>query len=87
MIYILYRPNSEHERTVTGFQRELDARHVEYELVSVDTRTGADKAASYGIMNYPAVLAVKSSDGQSLQVWSGQLPLLSEVEYYARMSV
>ncbi|MEX0748431.1 MAG: hypothetical protein WD467_01045 [Candidatus Saccharimonadales bacterium] len=87
MIYILYRPSSEHSRAVEEFTRELEKRRIEHDLVDVDSRDGAAKVQSYGITAYPAVLAVKTSDGQALQTWSATLPTVSEVEYYAWSSV
>lgn len=53
------------------------------ELVDLNTRDGASKAEIYGIVQYPAVLAL-ANDGQLLKEWQGEpLPLMSEVAYYA----
>ncbi|MEX0668334.1 MAG: hypothetical protein WD061_01170 [Candidatus Saccharimonadales bacterium] len=87
MIYILYRPNSEHERSVLELQRLLERRHIKLELIDVDTLEGISKVKTYGIMEYPSVLAVRESNGQSLQIWSGTLPTISDVEYYAWSSL
>lgn len=87
MIYILYRPNSEHERKVAELKERLERRRINPELVDVDSREGAAKVQAYGIMQYPAVLAVRDSDGQSIQTWSGHLPTVSDVEFFARSSV
>lgn len=87
MIYVLYRSGSEHERDVMEFKQRLQARRLEVSLVDADSRQGADKAQAYGIMQYPAVLAVREGTGQALQTWFGTLPTVSDVEFYARSSV
>lgn len=84
MIYIIYRPDSEHGRQVEEFKKRLDDRRVESELINIDSREGSVKAQNYGIMEYPAVLAVRGSTGQAIQTWSGTVPTISDVEFYAR---
>lgn len=87
MIYILYRPNSEHERKVNELKDRLERRRIFPELVDVDSRTGIAKVQTYAIMQYPAVLAVRDTDGQPIQTWSGHLPTVSDVEFFARSNV
>lgn len=82
-VLVLYRPNSEHETAVESFARELEHRtgH-KLEMVSLDTREGADQAGLYDVTRYPAILAVKD-DGQLLQLWQEDLlPTISEVSGY-----
>lgn len=84
-VIVLYRPNSDHERMVLDYARDYKMLKGDrdLELVSLDTREGADMAKLYGIMQYPAVLAM-SNDGQMQQLWQGEsLPLLNEVDYFA----
>jgi hypothetical protein len=84
MITILYRPNSEHERQVIEFQRRLEQNRVEAKLIDVDSRDGIATASLYDVMRYPAVLALEI-DGRPIQTWSGELPLIEEVSYYAHV--
>lgn len=87
MIYILYRPNSEHERSVENFNKLLEDRRIKSELINVDSREGAVKSQAYGIMEYPAVIAARETNGQALQLWTGNLPTVSDVEFYAWSSI
>lgn len=82
-VLVLYRPNSEHERGVLDFSRDLNrvTGHT-LELVSTETPQGADMARLYDITRYPAILAIKD-DGQLLQVWQDELlPTINEVSAY-----
>lgn len=85
-LLILYRPNSEHERTVDTFVRDFQRQHEvgkEIELISVDTREGVEIAKVYDILEYPAILAL-ADDGSALHVWTGiPMPLMNEVAGYA----
>lgn len=83
-LLILYRPNSEHSRTIEEFihdyQRQYNSRGVE--IQDVDSREGIATATLYDIMSYPAVLALQN-DGVAQQVWQGaDLPLMSELASY-----
>ncbi|RLA40028.1 MAG: hypothetical protein DRR42_26490 [Gammaproteobacteria bacterium] len=81
-VFVLYRPNSEHERSVTDFVRDFTKRtQNELELVSLDTREGADKARVYDVTRYPAIIAVDSA-GTLQKVWQGDLPLINELSYF-----
>lgn len=86
-VKILYHPFSEHDRAVEEFKHEFTKRTAkEVELVSLETREGANLASLYEIITYPAVLACKD-DGQLLKLWQNdKLPLINEVSYYARES-
>ena len=86
-VVILYRPNTEHERHVLEFAHDFRNRHDErfLELISLDTVSGTDMAKIYGVVQYPAVLAL-ANDGRVLQLWQGeQLPLMSELAYYEQL--
>jgi hypothetical protein len=83
-VVILYRPQSEHSRMVEEYAHDFTNRHEErfVDLISLDTVEGADKARVYGVVQYPAVLAMDDS-GHMLKLWEGeQLPLMSELAYY-----
>lgn len=84
-VLLLYRPNSEHARQVENFVRDFNKNYVNYklELVDLNTRDGAATASLYDVMRYPAMLAL-TNDGQIIREWEGEnLPLMSEVSYYA----
>lgn len=84
-VLILYRPTSEHARTIQEFVREFQRREParRVELMNLDTREGAAIATLYDVMQYPAILAT-TDDGQMLQWWQGEpLPLMNEVAAYA----
>ncbi len=86
-VLVLYHPQSEHATLVETFVRDMQRRHDmdgKIEMVSLDTRAGAEKATVYGVWSYPAIIATKD-DGQSLNIWQGEpLPLMDEVAAYAR---
>ena len=55
------------------------------ELVSLETKEGADMAKLYDIVQYPALLAIRD-DGSLMKNWEGeQLPLMNEVAAYISM--
>lgn len=84
-VIILYRPRSEHASRTEAFVKEFTRLHPgsTVELADADDPDGAHKASVYGVVQYPAVLAL-ASDGRMLQQWSGEmLPLMNEVAYYA----
>lgn len=83
-VVILYRPNSEHGRVVDDFIRDYKNRHEEgkLEVLDVDSRDGSSTASLYGVMQYPAILALRN-DGSELHAWEGStLPMMDEVAYY-----
>ncbi|MEX0932074.1 MAG: hypothetical protein WDZ81_00525 [Candidatus Saccharimonadales bacterium] len=83
MIYIFYRPNSEHEREVNEFAERLKRERIEPKMFSMDTREGAEKAKTYDLWEYPAVVATGQHE-TPLQTWTGKLPMLGDVTYFAR---
>lgn len=84
-VLILYRPNSEHDTLVQNFVRDYQHRTgKEVELVSLDTREGADMARLYDATEYPVILATEEN-GSLQKMWQGtELPLMDEVSYYDR---
>lgn len=84
-VVIIYRPDSEHARSVETFVHDFKRRNVsiEVELMNADDRESIALAGVYDIMSFPAILA-RTEDGQLLKHWAGeQLPLMDEVASYA----
>jgi hypothetical protein len=80
--FMLYRPNSEHERSVIEFYHDFTKQtQRNLELVDLNTRDGDDKAKLYGVVQYPAVIAI-DDDGRMLKMWQGKLPLINELSYF-----
>jgi hypothetical protein len=82
-VVALYRPNSEFARTVEEYATDFERRKGRsIELVNLDTVEGSDMARLYGIVQYPALLAIRD-DGQLLKEWQGErFPLMDEVAGY-----
>ena len=83
-IVALYHPASDHARRVEEYVRDFERRYPhKIELMSLETRDGADFARLYDIVHYPALIALRDS-GEMLQIWSDeQLPLTDEIIAYA----
>lgn len=83
-LYALYHPGSDHGRLVEEFVHDFErTKGVPIKLVSLETRDGAATATLYGIMQYPAILAVKEDDHQLVKHWEGApLPTMNEVAGY-----
>ena len=86
-VVILYRPNSEHERSVIDFAREFKHRTgYELALINIDSQDGDNTARLYDITRYPAVIAA-DDQGVVQQVWQDEhLPLINEVSFYTSTS-
>lgn len=87
-LLIFYRPNAEYATDVEAFVRDFQRQFLEsgkkVELVSIDSREGVSQASLYGIMQFPAILAV-ANDGSMLNSWLGMpLPLMNDVAGYAQ---
>lgn len=86
-VVILYRPESEHARRVEEYIADFERFHPgeTIEVANIDTPDGSRQAEIYGVMQYPAVLALKD-DGQVQQQWEGvdKLPLMNDLAYYAQ---
>lgn len=84
-VVILYYPDAEHSRLVEEFVHDFQHQHTgrQIELLSLNTREGANQADLYGVVDYPAILAI-ADDGQLLKHWQGTvLPLMRDVAGYA----
>src|SRR5258708_6180724 len=76
-VLVLYRPNSEHARSIEEFLHEFGRRNPsdKVETIDIDTRAGTTTAELYDVMAYPAVLAL-ADDGAELKRWVGdEMPL------------
>jgi len=82
-IIALFRPNTDHERTVLDYQRDFE-QHTgkKIELVSLDTIDGDSMAKLYDVVNYPAILAITDT-GILKELWQSEhLPLMNDVQAY-----
>ncbi|HEY4964736.1 MAG TPA: hypothetical protein VIH90_08680 [Candidatus Saccharimonadales bacterium] len=85
-VVVLYRPSSDHGRIVDEFIENFRSRVSDQriEVLNIDTREGNGTATLYDIVQYPAVLVLRS-DGAIQKSWQGlELPLIDEVQSYAR---
>lgn len=82
-IVALYHPQSETARSVEEFAHDFERRNSHsVELISLETREGADTAKLYDIVEYPAIM-VLGDEGQVQKGWLGdKLPLMDEVAGY-----
>ncbi len=80
---MLYRANSEHERTALDYARDVKMQSgKDLQLLDVDSPEGAEMAELYDIVQYPALL-VADDQGHMQNVWTAdQLPTISEASYY-----
>lgn len=82
---ILYHPNAEFSRMVEQYVKDFARFHQqEIELVSLETREGADMARLYDIVRYPALLVVDGRNALARQWQGDKLPLMDEVVSYLR---
>lgn len=77
---VLYHPVSEHARKVEMFARDFERiHHTAPELVSLETKEGANLAKVYDVVQYPAII-VTQDDGAHMKQWEGiPFPLMDEV--------
>jgi hypothetical protein len=82
-VLILYHPKSDHGGMVEDYVTEYSrTRNKQIELLSLETKEGAEMAKLYDVTNYPALL-IRQDDGHLLQMWQGNmLPLMNEVDGY-----
>ena len=85
-VSVLYRPESEHGRTMESFIREFGSRYpqITVEGMHIDSREGDNLARLYDIVQYPAIIVTRD-DGYLQKMWQGdEIPLMDEVAAYAR---
>lgn len=83
-VVIIYRPESAHSRITETFIHDFKGLHptTKVEVINMDSREGIAMATLYGMMRFPAILAV-ANDGVLLKFWEGEsLPLMDEVAAY-----
>ena len=85
-LVILYKPDSEHSRTMETFVHDFEQRHGamvrKIEVLNSQSREGMATMSLYDIMQQPAILVLRD-DGQLANFWAGpQLPLMDEVAAY-----
>lgn len=69
------------EEWITMFERQTGK---EIETVDPDSKDGEALCRAYDVVEYPTILAL-GDDGAVLASWRGtQLPLFSDVSYWAR---
>jgi len=82
-VVVLYREQTDYTRTVIDFLR--DFKHQtghDLEVLDPDSAEGVQFVETYGITNYPTIIAT-SEDGVMQNTWNGiPLPTISEVSYY-----
>lgn len=83
-VCILYHPQSDHARRVEEYANDFQRiKGKQIELLSLETREGAELATLYDIVRYPAVIA-RRDNGELLKHWEGdELPLMDEVAAYS----
>jgi hypothetical protein len=83
-VLVLYRPNSEHGRTIEEFIHDYRATHQDsqVEVLNIDTREGSAIATLYDVLQYPAILVLQIN-GSIQKMWQGpELPRLEDVASY-----
>jgi hypothetical protein len=85
-LLVLYRPNSEHSRSVEAFIRDFKYQHEvdvdKLTVVDIDSRDGSSTASLYDVVQIPAILAL-ADDGRLVKSWVGdEMPLMNEIAGY-----
>jgi hypothetical protein len=82
-VLVLYHPKSEHEGKVLDYAHEYHTRQPDHELelLSLETKEGAQLAALYDVVRYPAILVI-AENGSLLKFWQDDFPLMNDIEYY-----
>jgi hypothetical protein len=83
---ILYRPRSEHARSVEEFSQNFERNYPEspMSLLDIDSIEGTHLIELYDILEFPSVL-VLADDGSLINSWVGEpLPLIDDVAGYMR---
>lgn len=82
-VVCVWREQEEYSRAVEEWLQEFERRTGrEIESMSPDGREGVQFCTTYGLVEYPTILAL-DKDGAVLAEWRGkQLPLFDEVSYW-----
>lgn len=84
-IVVLYRDQTDYARTVIDFLHDFSHQtgH-DLETLDPDSAEGMLFCDTYGIVDYPTIIAT-SDDGVMQNTWNGlPLPTISEVSYYVQ---
>src|SRR4051812_42766654 len=83
-VVALYHPNSEHSGIMDAYATEFSHyKAKQIEMTSLDTQQGSSMAQTYGVTQYPAMLAL-DDNGTVSRMWQGlPLPLMDELSSYA----
>ncbi len=82
-VVVLYHPKSEFATDVETFVRDFSYQtgHLP-NLVSIESKKGAELADLYDIVDYPAIIVV-TEEGRLQNIWQGKiLPMINEVQGY-----
>lgn len=82
-VVVIYKDETDNTRTVLDFLRDFEHQtgHV-LETLDPDTAEGMQFCDTYGIVEYPALIAL-SDEGIMQNFWRGvPLPTINEVSYY-----
>lgn len=83
-VIAVFKDHTDYARTVLDFLRDFEMQTGRrLETIDPDSPDGMLFCDSYGIIEYPTVIAI-SEDGYMQGFWRGlPLPTISEVSYYA----
>jgi len=83
-VVVVYKDNTDYTRTVTDYLRDFERQTGRtLDPIDPDSLEGEIFCRTYGIMEYPTVVAL-SDDSVMRNMWPGlPLPTISEVSYYA----
>lgn len=83
-VVALYHQNSDHTGIVSDYATEFEHyKGKKIDLTNLETEEGARLAQTYGVTQYPAVLAM-DDNGSISRMWQGlPMPLMDELSSYA----
>lgn len=84
-VVVVFKDKTDYTRPVLDFLRDFQNQtgHI-LETIDPDTPEGTDFCNTYGIVEYPTIIA-SSDDGVMQNIWRGiPLPTISEVSYYVQ---
>jgi len=82
---VIYKEQTDYARTVLDFLRDFQHQtgHI-LDVLDPDSAEGMHFCETYGIVDYPTIIAM-SDDGVMQNTWNGlPLPTISEVSYYVQ---
>jgi len=84
-VVVIYKDQTDYARAISDYLRDFERQtgHV-LEILDPDTSGGMHFCDTYGIVEYPTIIAI-SDDGVMQNCWRGlPLPTISEVSYYVQ---